>query len=799
MHPLLERHIEALRAAGTLPAGPAWEAFIDSVEELAQRTDPSVGLDAGKLRSLVDHLRSVIFQIDREGNWSYLNKAWTEAMGYSLEESLGTPYLEYLHPNDTTSYLNLLTYAMETGQREVQGELRMLAKDGSLRWMELFQRVTQDEHGTIVGVSGTLHDVTERKQAEWVLRTATTRLRTLIEHMRAGILVETQEGRIALINEEFCQIFQVPVPAHLLVDTESRELFEECRPLIPKAEAVQRRHEEIRAAKGTLHGVEQPLTDGRVLSMDAIPIMVGEDYLGHLWMFHDITERKAWEAKLEMANAELAVARDRAVAGSNLKSEFLANMSHEIRTPMNGIIGMTNLLLDTSLNSEQMQYAETVRSCGDALLLLINDILDFSKIEAGKLMLEALDYNVGSVLEDTLAVVGVKAFHKGVELGSLIAPGTPLEVVGDPVRLRQILTNLVDNAIKFTEKGGVQVRLSTQELGAEDVLLRFEVQDSGVGMRPDVSAKLFSSFFQGDASTTRKYGGTGLGLAICRRLAEMQGGAIGVDSAVGQGSTFWFTLRLKRRPVAEVSLSPRSVVLAGVGPLTSDLLRRQLEGWGCQVKIQDAADGALPGADLVLYGNRAFEAQRVAGPRWILLHPLYDNVLRDGARAAGISESISVPVRASQLARLLEGPLGADTPMAAAKGPVEKREFKVLLAEDNLVNQKVALKILEKFGLHAEVAATGQEALDRLDRTAYDLIFMDCQMPEMDGFEATRLIRSREVGHVPIIAMTANAMVGDRERCLEVGMDDYISKPVRVEAVQGALERWLPSAVGERP
>ena len=796
MHPFLERHLEALAAAGALPQGPAWEAFLGAVEELAQRTDPSVGLDAAKLRSLVDHLRSVIFQIDREGNWSYLNAAWTEAMGYSLEESLGTPYLEYFHPNDTTSYLNLLTYALETGQREVQGELRMLAKDGSVRWMELFQRVTLDEGGIVQGVSGTLHDVTERKQAEWVLRTATSRLRTLIEHMRAGILVETEGGHIALINEEFCQIFQVPVPAHLLVDTEVEELFQECRPLVPKADSVARRHGEIRVRRETLHGVEQPLSDGRVLSMDAIPILVGEDYLGHLWMFHDITERKAWEAKLEQANAELGVARDRAVAGSNLKSEFLANMSHEIRTPMNGIIGMTNLLLDTPLNPEQMQYAETVRSCGDALLLLINDILDFSKIEAGKLMLEAIDYHVGNVLEDTLAVVGVKAFHKGVELGATIAPGTPLDVVGDPVRLRQILTNLVDNAIKFTEKGGVEVRLSAEEAGPSEALLRFEVQDSGVGMRPEVSSRLFQSFFQGDASTTRKYGGTGLGLAICRRLAEMQGGAIGVHSEPGKGSTFWFTLRLKRRAAAEGRPPVRTVALAGLGPQALRQLRRQLEGWGCAV-AEAPAGGPVPAADLVLYGDRGFETLRTPGTRWVLLHPLYDNALRDAARAAGIAESLSTPVRVSQLARLLEGPLGAEAAAPVAKGPVERRALKVLLAEDNLVNQKVALKILEKFGIHAEVAANGQEAVDRLAAGPFDLVFMDCQMPGMDGFEATRLIRSRETVHVPIVAMTANAMVGDRERCLEAGMDDYISKPVRVEAVQGALERWLPAGVGE--
>ena len=797
MHPFLERHIEALAAAGSLPQGPAWEGFLAAVEELAQRTDPAVGIDAAKLRSLVDHLRSVIFQIDREGNWSYLNAAWTEAMGYSLEESLGTPYLEYMHPNDTSGYLNLLTYALETGQREVQGELRMLAKDGSVRWMELFQRVTLDETGTVMGVSGTLHDVTERKQAEWVLRTATSRLRTLIEHMRAGILVETEAGHIALINEEFCQIFEVPVPAHLLVDTEVQELFEECRPLIPRADSVARRHGEIRTRRELLHGVEQPLNDGRVLSMDAIPILVGEDYLGHLWMFHDITERKAWEAKLELANEELGVARDRAVESSSLKSEFLANMSHEIRTPMNGIIGMTNLLLDTPLNSEQLQYAETVRSCGDALLLLINDILDFSKIEAGKLMLEALDYHVGSVLEDTLAVVGVKAFHKGVELGATIAPGTPLDVVGDPVRLRQILTNLVDNAIKFTEKGRVEVRLSAEPGGPGEARLRFEIQDSGVGMRPEVSSRLFQSFFQGDASTTRKYGGTGLGLAICRRLAEMQGGAIGVDSAPGKGSTFWFTLNLKRRAATEPAPPARTVALAGLGPATAGQLRRQLEGWGSTV-VEVPPGGPLPPADLVLYGDRSFESLRTPAVRWVLLHPLYDNVLRDEARAAGLAESLSTPVRISQLAQLLRGPLDLEAPAAVAKGPAERRALRVLLAEDNLVNQKVALKILEKFGLHAEVANNGQEAVDRLAKGGFDLVFMDCQMPEMDGFEATRLIRSKEVGHVPIIAMTANAMVGDRERCLEAGMDDYISKPVRVEAVQGALERWLPMAMGEQ-
>jgi PAS domain S-box-containing protein len=791
MHPLVARHVQALEAEGIRLEGPAWEGFLRVMSGLAsQEIEP-------RAPAVLDLLSSVVYQIDREGRWSYLNAAWTPLMGYSLQESLHTPYLDYFHPGDVEAYLNLLTYAVEMGQSEVKGEFRLLAKDGTVRWMELYQRVTLDEAGTVVGVSGTLHDTTERKQGELVLRTATSRLRTLIEHLRSGILVEDQHGDIALINEEFCKIFQVPVPAHLLVGTPTRELYDECKGLVPKPEKVLARWDQIRAERQSLHGVETPLTDGRVLSLDAIPILVGDDYLGHLWQFTDITERKAWEAKLEHAAAELAEARDKALHSSSLKSEFLANMSHEIRTPMNGIIGMTNLLLDTPLNAEQHQYAQTVKGCGEALLLLINDILDFSKIEAGKLMLESIDYQLLTVLEDTLAVVGVKAFGKGVEVGAFVHPDTPHDVVGDPVRLRQLLTNLVDNAIKFTEKGSVTVRLWPEELRPDEVLLRVEITDTGIGMPPEVSGRLFQSFFQGDASTTRKYGGTGLGLAICRRLAEMQGGAIGVRSALGQGSTFWFTLRLRRNSKERPGPTPIPVALAGLSPFTRDLLAEQLAAWGCPVHFAEDPTAPLPERALLLAGSdAALHALREAHPghRVVRVHSLYDKETKDRARALGVTEFLPTPARTSQLAQLLEGPR-SDAPAAVGVAlPVEARASRILLAEDNLVNQKVALKILEKFGLKATVAHNGHEAVEHMARDAYDLIFMDCEMPGMDGFEATRIIRGREKGRVPIIAMTANAMLGDKERCLEAGMDDYIPKPVRVEAVQAALERWLPRA-----
>jgi two-component system sensor histidine kinase/response regulator len=795
MHPLVAGHIQRLEAAGIRAEGPEWEAFLREMNAIASREHDE------RPPAVLDLLRSVVYQIDREGRWSYLNAAWPPLMGYSLEESLGTPYLDYFHPADVEAYLNLLTYALEMGRSEVQGEFRLLAKDGSVHWMELYQRVTLDETGMVVGVSGTLHDMTERKSGELVLRTATSRLRTLIEYLRSGILVEDQQGQIALINEEFCRIFQIPVPAHLLAGTSSRELYDEFKSLLPKPQRVLERWDELRATHQSLHNVETPLSDGRVLSLDAIPILLGDDYLGHLWQFTDITERKAWEAKLEHAAEELAIARDKALHSSSLKSEFLANMSHEIRTPMNGIIGMTNLLLDTPLNPEQHQYAQTVKGCGEALLLLINDILDFSKIEAGKLMLESIDYHLGTVLEDTLAVVGVKAHGKGVEVGAFIHPDTPEDVMGDPVRLRQILTNLVDNAIKFTEKGSVTVRVWPEELRADEVLLRTEITDTGIGMPPEVSGRLFQAFFQGDASTTRKYGGTGLGLAICRRLCEMQGGAIGVRSEVGKGSTFWFTLRLRRPAKAPTRPTPMTVALGGLTPFTHSLLSEQLGSWGCTV-LPAEGDAPLPPGTLVFVGDEATQARlQKANPasRLIRVHSLYDKESKDKARTQGITEFLPTPARPGQLFRLLSGPLTSTPTTAGGTLPVEARHSRILLAEDNLVNQKVALKILEKFGLKAIVANNGQEAVERMGQEPFDLIFMDCEMPTMDGFEATRLIRGREKGRVPIIAMTANAMVGDKERCLEAGMDDYIPKPVRVEAVQAALERWLPRAEEVEP
>jgi PAS domain S-box-containing protein len=766
-----------------------------------------VQAEAERYRALVDDLKEVIFQIDRQGRWCFLNPAWAELTGFSVEECLGRPFLGYLHPADNPRYLNMLSYAVDTGQAVFEGEFRLPTRTGDVKWVEAHQRIAFADDGVVLGVSGTLKDITERKHTEIVLRVATSRLRALIENMQAGILVETEGRKIALLNETFCHMFQVPVPAHVLVESDTRDLLKECLPLLVDKAGFVARVEALAGTQQPKQGDEFELRDGRIMAMDFVPIAVGEEYLGHLWQFHDITDRRRAELKLEEAARELAIARDRAVELSGLKSEFLANMSHEIRTPMNGIIGMTGLLLDTPLGGEQRQYAETVRSCGEALLTLINDILDFSKIEAGKLEFETLDFDLLSVIEDVQAVLAVKAQAKGVDLGIFMDPATPLVVVGDPTRLRQVLTNLMDNALKFTHEGSVEVRVRPEETLDGQALIRMEIRDTGIGMKPEVVERLFTSFFQGDTATTRKYGGTGLGLTICKRLAELMGGSIGVTSAPGEGSTFWFTLRLGvRSGQAPVHPGSASVLITGLSPAVSRLVREQFEAWGVPARVAPlAADAAAwvrearqPGV-LTLVGPEALATAlaEASADTIVFASPLYQPELRESAARQGVQAFLTLPARPSQLRALLEpaGPAPGSAPTVPLQSLAVPMKLRVLLAEDNAVNQKVASIMLKKFGLEVDVVATGVEALDALVGVSYDLVLMDCQMPEMDGYEATRRIRERERGsrRLPVVAMTANAMVGDREKCLEAGMDDHIPKPVRVEALHRALVRWLPA------
>ncbi len=769
------------------------------------------------------------------------NQACATTLGLPVPAILGDGLFSVLHPEDRAEAMAAWHQAVENGH-SFDRTMRIAADQGEPGWVRVRGEPMRFEE-RVVGYVGSIEDETKQRRSQEAVVAGATRLRAIFDAAADGIIVMDASGSIESLNQA----------AHRLFGFDSEELFG--RPITAVIKGLPASGVIDLASVGQAAG-RQPVEatayrrDKHVVPIDlAVTSIEVAGVPTFIAIVRDISERKRADedrllhlseletakSSLERSAAELArsmeeIAQERRVAESatRAKSEFLATMSHEIRTPMNGVIGMVGLLLDTPLSAEQRDYATTVKSSAEALLTIINDILDFSKVEAGRLAFEPLPFDLRTAIEETIELLSGKAAEKGLAVAARFAPDTPRHLIGDVGRVRQILMNYAGNAIKFTGQGHVLIEVSCLTKSTTDATLRLAVSDTGIGIPSEQHGRLFQKFSQADASTTRKYGGTGLGLAICKQLAELMGGTVGLESEPGRGSTFWATIRLPLDPAG--ALPAPDPALAGCRALYVHSNPIQLE-WelqlaaelGLQVeprlpaaaidRLGRAAEAGQP-FDIVLVDRRLGDpflrdllAQRDARPSaarpWIVaIWDATGPVDRDDGELTFDSQ-IARPLRPGTLAAAVQrsgGPPNRPTlgPEGTAEGeaPTRPSVRRVLLVDDNVVNRKVAAKILDRLGCQVDLAANGLEAVDAWNRTPYQLVFMDCQMPEMDGFEATAEIRRRELPgqRTPIVALTANAMQGDRERCIGAGMDDYLTKPIKPEQVAAVLTRWLDSS-----